>query len=335
MNKISKLLYIIKNRDKIHEAIKKNECFYFELKNNKIYNENKRLFYIGVNRELSGFFTIFRTIVSALYVSDCLGFTPYIEVLKSKYNVPGGYKGKNNMWEYYFKNNELDDNANILLYNEKHAQLVYDTFFDEKNIYPNGYNINEKYILEMGKIIKKYVKFNEETENYLKQELKKISLNDNVVGIHYRGTDYNLGLNAHPKVTDIKQYFDIMDKMIKENDKTSFFIATDDTNILNNFLNRYKDRIKYYDDVIRSSDNCGVHFKNNERKDSQYYLGLEVIRDMYTLANCESIICGLSQVSFSARMYKYSFGNDYKEKYIINNGLVNSSNKLEKMKREK
>ena len=48
---------------------------------------------------------------------------------------------------------------------------------------------------------------------------------------------------------------------------------------------------------------------------------------MYTLAYCDSLICGMSQVSFAARYINKALGKNYEEFVLIDNG-VNKSGKI-------
>ena len=100
--------------------------------------------------------------------------------------------------------------------------------------------------------------------------------------------------------------------------------------ILSEFEKKYGSKIIKFDDVIRSNENKSVIFNENDRKYNEYYLGLEVIRDMYTLSKCEALIGGLSQVATCARIYKYSYGEKYKDLIILDNGLYNGNKKRDK-----
>ncbi len=47
--------------------------------------------------------------------------------------------------------------------------------------------------------------------------------------------------------------------------------------------------------------NC---FIDDERENHHYLLGLEIIRDVYTLAACTGFVCGMSYVSFVVQILK-------------------------------
>ena len=54
---------------------------------------------------------------------------------------------------------------------------------------------------------------------------------------------------------------------------------------------------------------------------SKYRKGLEVLRDVYTLASCGGLVAGLSHVSILARIVKYSFDKKYSYQNILSNGI--------------
>jgi len=63
-----------------------------------------------------------------------------------------------------------------------------------------------------------------------------------------------------------------------------------------------------------------------EKELGKYRMGLEVLRDAYTLVACGGFIGGLSQVSNAARYIKQSLGSDYRYKKTISKGIsINGS----------
>ena len=99
------------------------------------------------------------------------------------------------------------------------------------------------------------------------------------------------------------------------------FLATDDMNILKEFVTKYEDNVIYYSDVIRSDDMRSVAFYENNRDKNNYKLGLEVIRDMYTLSCCDGLVAGISQVAICAQINKLARKEFYEDIMIINKGI--------------
>ncbi len=53
-----------------------------------------------------------------------------------------------------------------------------------------------------------------------------------------------------------------------------------------------------------------------------YNLGVEVLRDVYTLACCDALICGISQVSFAARYVNLALCEPFREVCVIDHGIL-------------
>ena len=57
------------------------------------------------------------------------------------------------------------------------------------------------------------------------------------------------------------------------------------------------------------------------RKCHKYRLGLEVIRDMYTLAMCGGLVAGISQVAVCAQINKLAMGKEFEDLIVIDKGI--------------
>ena len=187
----------------------------------------------------------------------------------------------------------------------------------------NAYELSDKYIDVAGEIVEKYIKLNDKTNNYIKDAiLNSFSSNFEYIGVHYRGTDFKVGYKQHPYALEIQDFFLQIDELLLKIDKPlKIFIATDEKRAIDMFVQRYKEKVIYFDDVFRSEKGEPVHFSESERKQHKYNLGLEILRDIIALARCEYLVAGLSQVSCSARIIKASRKKKYKEMRIINKGI--------------
>ena len=175
----------------------------------------------------------------------------------------------------------------------------------------------------MSRIVRKYIRFNDDTERYVSKGVKRLGLeNQKILGIHIRGTDYRKQYTNHPVYIDEHEVFERIDGLIEKYDK--LFLATDDKRVLKNFQEKYgADVICYYSDVVRSDGDKSVIFmKNQERQaNNRSLLGMEVIRDMYTLALCDGLIAGISQVAICAQIQKLSLKHKYEDLIIIDKGI--------------
>lgn len=82
--------------------------------------------------------------------------------------------------------------------------------------------------------------------------------------------------------------------------------------------------------MLRSDGENGIHYKENKRKNHHYLLGLEVLRDAYTLAACDSLLAGMSNVSLAVQYIKLSEGAEFKEIEILDHGINHNNRQFGK-----
>ena len=71
----------------------------------------------------------------------------------------------------------------------------------------------------------------------------------------------------------------------------------------------------------RSENYIGAHIAYRERPLDYYKLGLEVVRNVYIFANCDSLVCGLSKVSFAAQYVNIALNRKFKKIAVWDNGI--------------
>ena len=282
------------------------------------------VYYIKSGNSFSGFGAEFRRTLDALFFADYYGFTPVVE-----YNHEYIYaenevvNGSNNPFEYYFQQPSCVECKNVanykrILFKEEHRDLA-------KQIYAStsSYEQSEEYVKEMGKIITKYISLKPEVMIYINESLKQINPEKKrMIGVHYRGTDYNVGYKNHPKVVKIDDYFAALDSVLQEStEDIKIFLATDEEATIKKFVARYGEKVIFFNDTFRSKDGMPIHFSKDGRKLHKYTLGLEILRDIIALSTCDYLIAGLSQVSYCARFFKYSRNEEYVGKEILSNGV--------------
>lgn len=174
---------------------------------------------------------------------------------------------------------------------------------------------------------RKYIKLNDKTKLYVNSNIKNIIGNSKTLGVHVRGTDFNISLKNHPKVILPTDYLNESKRIFSSGEYDKIFLATDDLNALILFQQEFKDKLVYYNDVYRSNNNVAPHCSISNRTLHKYWLGMEVIRDAYTLAACDSLIAGESNVSFAARVIKKANNKNYSKCIILNKGIHKEDSK--------
>ena len=317
-----------KNKEYLRMASLSNWQVIYKRENRSLKLDKKRTFYIvKYDWRTNGFFAIMRKCLDGCAFADAMGWTPHIQIEGSIFNVPGGYQGIDNMFEYYYNPvtditlTEIEKEENYIIANSAHSMNIYNQFtFEKKDFDSREYNVNEELLMYLGGIVKKYFVLKPRIQKEIFDEITKVIPETKVLGVHFRGSDFRTGRTGHPIQCDVGQYFDVIDKALNYGFQ-NIFLATDDQNVIDQFYNRYGNKICIFKDVERSSTECGVHFQKHDREYDQFYLGREVLRDMLALARCDGLIAGISQVSLFARIQKYSYGEKYDYQYIIDNGF--------------
>lgn len=240
-------------------------------------------------------------------------------------------KDTNNVFEYYFlqasENFKIDDvkqSKNVCFSNPSHILCI------TKSFSKSMYDYNNVDINKVAYLYKKYFRLNDKTSNYIADSIKGINIDDSTLGIHFRGVEWG-ELKGHPVPSQLRDYFEIIDIFLAENRYDNIFVATESQETLAAFIDRYKDHVKFYYDVSRTpagSDKL-VIFENKASSDtSRYRMGLEVLRDAYSLANCGGFIGGKSQVSYAARYIRRSFDKDFYDEIVLDKGIVNTGHDI-------
>ncbi len=300
-------------------------------------NRDKTIYYICENSGPLGFFAMYRNWLEYLYFADRCGYVPVIDAgrdfaYREKYPVCGTA----NPFEYYFCQpngiglKKARASYRVIQSDILHRNMIEITYTGKWN----QYCYTPDYLRAMSKIVKKYIKFNTATRNYLKKGLRLLQIDkDRVLGVHIRGTDFRNGFNNHPVYVTENECFSAIDKIMEEGKYEKIFLATDDSRILEKFAAKYGETLRYYTDVMRSGRNKSVMLGKSGRKYHKYRLGLEVIRDMYTLAMCGGLVAGISQVAVCAQINKLAMGKKYDDLVIIDKGINrNAKNFLTKGK---
>lgn len=288
-------------------------------------NKDKTIYFICENNGTLGFFAIYRYWLEYLYFADICGYYPVISGgNKFAYKEEERVLGKKNPYEYYFYQPagiELKQvkSSYHVIYSHTLHRIIVELVYTGK--YSNYFS-NSNYMRVMGGIVKKYIKFNDTTWQFIMNGLDKLDFkNKKIIGVHVRGTDFRSNYNNHPVYVTAEDCFSEIEKMLEEKNYDKIFVATDDKRILKQFLTRYGNRVCFYTDVVRNNRNKSVIFEEKNTRNYKYRLGLEVIRDMYTLAKCDALVAGISQVAICAQINKLAMEETYEDITIIDKGI--------------
>lgn len=287
------------------------------------------VYHIGAFGRSVGFFAEFLFTLIRLYFAEDRGFSPYVywgdEFL---YYEADGFEKEKNAFLYYFapvSDVRCSDNAaHVLIANDYHIKSVQD------RLNTHGYVVSDEYMNELSSMIKKYIRYNEKTKNYLENEYEKLIGNKKALAVHFRGTDYRRQYNNHPVFVTLEEEILKVREILKEKDYELIFLATDEQAAVDIFQQEFGERVKAFEDVYRAVDgNESVAYRCISREKHHYLLGLEVLRDQYMLTRCDGLVCGVSNLTISARlMRKAWYDRDYNDLVILNHGVCDNNNKF-------
>lgn len=294
-------------------------------------NEGVPVYDLHIGQHKTGFFALFQDVLKGLAYADYFGMLPVVTYDKTvEYQEKEKIYGKSNVFEYYFELNDipfgesteriLSTSKMIVKHNEKHRRLVLQELYGLES----GYDYFDKRLCVFySEIINKHIKINPRIQELLENDIAL--LNDKMIGVHYRGTDFKQNWKGHPKYTCLNDYMEAIERL---KGQKKIFFATDDGSALKQMLNKYGDRLCYHKDTYRSSNGLPVHYGSNiegrsydRERYPRYKMGYEALRDAITLSKCDTLICGLSQVSFAAWYFKMSRGEDFSTRIVINEGI--------------
>jgi hypothetical protein len=286
-------------------------------------NRGKTVMLITNLNPLNGFFAEFMITLELLAYADRFGFEPYI--LYKKDFLYYEEKENKNAFEAYFVQptklsmHSVERSCNLFEATITHAHL----YAIEHGCEPGTYTLDKTYINGLAYIMNKYIRLNERTDTYIHDSIRELfGDKKKILGVHHRETDFKKQFKNHPVYVSAAEKIRAIEDV--ENDYDLIFVATDSNNAIDEFKKRWPDKVVFYTDVYRSDGMVSVAFCEDERKEHKYLLGLEVLRDMYTLAHCDGLVAGISRVSVCAQITKKSFGQEYQYLKILDYGINQS-----------
>lgn len=274
-----------------------------------------------------GFFAELGVTLIKLYFADDRGFTPYVCWGENYlYYEPEGIEGEQNAFLHYFKPvshvASIEHVSHAVYSNASHYEQV------KKLYHAVSYDVSEEYIDAMARMMKKYIQYNETTKEYLEEQFTELLGDKKTLGIHYRGTDFRRQYNNHPVAVRLEQEIEKAKELLEKKGYEQIFLATDENEAVRAFREKFGDKVKVFEDTYRDNGgNESIAFSEDDRTNHHYKLGLEVLRDQYTLTRCDGLLCGYSNVTFISRIMRKSwYDKDFEDYVLINNGINHNKN---------
>ena len=300
----------------IKKKIIKYKSFYtnndFEIKNFGELNKNK-IFYVIKRTPGTGLFSNVTFVLNHLAIANKFNYIPIVDMENyiTIYNEKDPIRKNYNSWEYYF--DQLSDHNLNEVYKSNKVIITRDKFF---NFFK--YNLDKdnelKNLFKNKIIINKYIK--KISEHIIKKEF-----NERILGVHFRGTSYKRSA-GHPFPATKKQMIYNVNKIMEEKKINKIFLATEEKEYLELFLNKFKNKIFYIKSSYVSNKNDA--FKVYPRINHRYKLGRDILIETLLLSKCDYFIYINSNVSSAAIALNL---NNNQERLEIKNGF-NSKNRF-------
>ena len=232
------------------------------------------------------------------------GYCPYIDWKNYKTQY---YDGKNNAWEYFFKQpSNLTENE---VYKSK---KVYLSGWSFKTVNPEGLFeadvFTDKRIREKSsEMLCEHIHFSDEVLSIVNKEATSLNISE-CIGVYIRGTDY---VKLKPSGEYVQPSVDQMKCKIHEFENkynAPIFLVTEDGDIFDNLKKEFGDiiRIVSFDTFIRNYEGKDVLSKSDVLEKDKKLRGQKYLAKMILLSKCRYLITSITQGS------KFS--------YILNNG---------------
>ncbi len=291
-------------------------------------NPGRMIYYLGTGDDAvatGGFGALLRWVLYGIGYAEELGMTPVIKWGRHTHYYDSDMDGKTgNVFEYYYEPvsdipyQEAAISQNVVFPMPSQKWFINNKF---KEMPESLYLPNEEEIAWLGVQYRKHMRLNGETKLYLNQ-ISHFLGERRTLGVHIRGTDFNVGNKGHPVPVRPEEYLEKSKELLSQGKYDQIFLATDDVGALNAFRDGIAHHcLIYYDDVLRGEGDVGAHNMESDRPLHHYRLGLEALRDIYTLASCDGLILGLSQMSFAARYVSQALDRHHKDLIILNHGI--------------
>lgn len=283
------------------------------------------IYHIGAYGCSVGFFAEFLFTLIRLYFAADRGFTPYVYWGEDfLYYEPDGIDGEKNAFLYYFKPvsevSSSDRAAHMLLATHYHISDV------QNRLSTHGYDVSDEYMDGLSSMVKKYIQYNKKTQDYLENGYELLIGDKKALAVHFRGTDYRRQYNNHPVFVTIEQEIEKVREILNIKDYDVIFLATDEQEAVDIFQREFGDKVKVFEDTWRADDGDeSIAYSRADRENHRYLLGLEVLRDQYMLTRCDGLVCGISNLTLSARMMRKAwYDKDYDDLIILNHDLCHN-----------
>lgn len=274
----------------------------------------KDIYLIRWNNPEAGLFAYVLNILGELWYAELHGYEPVIDMQTNKNTyLEENQVGKTNAWEFYF---------------QQAGNLTVDDCARYENVYVGtgkgmpfspcpsvGWMNHHRKIRMWQEFAKKYLHLKADVLAYCEQDARRMfDINDVVVGVKCRGTDYNPeSAKGHPIQPKVDQVIQKTHWVMKKYGCNKVYLSTEDKKIVEVFKKEFGEKLlvseSFRVNYDISQESC-VSLYSTNRDNDKFLQGLEYVRDIYLLTKCTCLIGGINGGSAAALImgekYKYT-----------------------------
>ena len=144
-----------------------------------------------------------------------------------------------------------------------------------------------------------------------------------ILGVHVRGVDWrSQKIYAHPIAPMEEEYLTKAKEMVHDYGYEKIFLASDSEGTIEMFRAEFGDRLITAQAVRAPAGGDALAIFDEKNDGCQ--MGYEVLRDAYALSDCDSLLCGVSYVSYGARIIRQAQCLPYEKVVVLDKGRVKS-----------
>lgn len=278
-----------------------------------IFCTSKRQCVLQRKAEKCGLFSFFIVFLGGINYCIKNNLIPVVDMLSYENVYQGGEKI--NSWELFF-----EQPMGICLMEVENPIYIN---CNEISDYPNDsmdFLTNNKKLSYWRRLCKKYIRFNDISEQYIKKCMEKYMPRNRereTVGVLCRGTDYT-GIKpyGHPVQPDAKELIAKVSQFMEKYQCKYVYLATEDKKICDIFSGEFGENLIVPD--MERYENTGKSYLADviQEHSDIYKKGMDYLASIYILSRCKCLVAGRTSGSVGAMI----LSEGYDEVYLWNEG---------------
>jgi len=274
-------------------------------------NRDKLIYYIEAGNKVSGLGALWRRTIDHIYLADLIGAVPVVSWGDSFFLKGQKIADRDtDPFEYFFEPiNEITLEEALASSMVLKGEAAYQSWTWGEGELQNVNGLTEKYVELLAKVVKKHnIYLKRDVRLSIDREIEILLQKKKTLGLHIRGGEQRMAIKGYCNPATPEQYFEVIDKVFEDEKFEQIFVATDDDDYLDLFRTRYGEKVIAFKDSKRGKKDVYMLFDDmDERENDGYWMGYEVLRDIFALLRCGAFIAGASNVTLMTCVYEKIF----------------------------